>query len=64
MINAVTYLHAVLWACLLPLVFAVVSDCMGMDKVTRLVCLRVLWCLPLAIAALAFACGVMLLLFP
>ena len=64
MINAVTYFHAVILAVCVPCVFAVVSDRMGMDKVTRLVCLRVLWCLPLAIAALALTCGTLLLLFP
>jgi hypothetical protein len=64
MVSALTYLHAVILAVCVPVVFAVVSDRVGMDKVTRLVCLRVLWCLPLAIFALAFTCGTLLLLFP
>jgi hypothetical protein len=61
MVNAVTYFHAILWACAVPCVFAVVSDRCKMDRLTRLVCLRVLWCLPLVLSALAFMCGVLLL---
>jgi len=64
MISASTYLHAILWAVSLPVVFAVVSDRCNMDRLTRLVCLRVLWCLPLVLSALAFTCGVLLLITP
>ena len=64
MISAVTYFHAVMWACLPPVVFAVVSDRRGMRKADRAAVLRVLWALPLAISCLTLACGVLLLITP
>jgi hypothetical protein len=64
MISALTYAHAILWACLPPVVFAVVSDRAGMNRQTRLVCLRVLWLVPALIACATVLCGVMLLIFP
>jgi len=64
MVSASTYLHAILWAVLAPVAFAVVSDRCGMNRRDRAAVLRVLWCLPLAIFVLAAACGVMLLIFP
>lgn len=64
MVSWPTYLHAVLWACLPPVVFAIVSDRCGMNRQDRLAVLRVLWCLPLALSLLALMCGVLILITP
>lgn len=64
MVSAITYAHAVLWACLPPVLFAVVSDRAGMSRRDRTAVLRVLWCLPLALSALAITCAVLLLIAP
>ena len=64
MITASTYLHAILWACLPPLVFAVVSDRVGMNRRDRLAVLRLLWVFPAVIACAAVLCGALILITP
>jgi len=64
MVSLSTYAHAVILAVCVPCVFAVVSDRCGMNRELRLVCVRVLWCLPLAVLLLALACGTLLLITP
>lgn len=62
MISAITYGYAVLWACAVPCVFAVVSDRAGMNRHNRLAVLRALWAVPALIACAALACGVLVIL--
>ena len=64
MVSAMTYAHAILWACLPPVLFAVVSDRAGMNHRYRLAVLRLLWAVPALIACAFVLCGVMLLIFP
>ena len=64
MVSFVTYVQAILWACLPPIVFAVVSDRAGMNRPDRLAVLRVLWALPLALTCLTLTCGALLLMTP
>jgi hypothetical protein len=62
MISAITYGYAVLWAVCVPCVFAVVSKALGVDRLTRLVILRLLWLTAGCIACAAVLCGVLTVL--
>jgi len=64
MVSFPTYAVAILWACAVPVVFAVVSDKLGMCKALRLAILRGLWMLPLVLSLLTLTCGVLLLITP